>query len=236
MMHKSTTSRCAQYAHPEVLVSYAGTGIVREDVSILLRNIEEMVKDGATFGPGETIQLGWLYGQFREHSPGLLSLYEPDLQAFPVAWVPGVTNILSINRFQLDVADSFGLREQAEFTTFCHSCLICSQFRAGIDFFMTRWLPDKADSGWFIGCLDDSHDHNDPDNLLCLSTYELATNVSRSPLMYLALPPDVAVEITNGLPQAGLSDKPLPIVPGSFVDALYQKATQSAGGKTESGI
>jgi hypothetical protein len=223
MAHKTTT-RCRLSARPEFVLSYADTGVVSEDVDNLIRILENMVEGGSTFKPGETVEVGWLYGQVREHSPGVLTLYEPDLKAFPVRWVPGVTNILVTTRFQLDTADSFGLSEQVAFTTFRHACLICSNFRAGIDFFMSRAEPENAISGWFIGCLDERHDHNDANNLICLSTYELITRVSRSPLFYLALPPDVIVEVKNELPRAELSDRPLEIAPGSFVEALYRQA------------
>lgn len=41
---------------------------------------------------------------------------------------------------------------------------------------MNRTEPDgERDSGWFVGCLDDDHDHNDSDNLLCVSLYEAYT-------------------------------------------------------------
>jgi hypothetical protein len=223
-MRHSATSRCHLSAHPEILVSYAESGVIPDDVDNLIRTLEAMVATGSVFAPGETIQVGWLYDQFREQGQGVLTLYEPDLKAFPVSWVPGITNTLVTKRLQLDVADSFGLREQAEFTTFRHSCLICSQFRAGIDFLMSRVSPENAISGWFIGCLDERHDHNSTNHLLCLSTYELITRVSSSPLSYLALPPDVVVEVKNELPRVALSDKPLEIARGSFVEALYRRA------------
>jgi hypothetical protein len=226
-MRESTTTRCKQFAHPEVVVGYADTGVVQEDVANLIRILESMVEAGSSFEPGETVEVGWLYGQFREHHAGALTLYEPDLKAFPVSWVLGVTNILVTKRFQLDVADSFDLRERASFTTFRHSCLICSEYRAGIDFFMSRSQPENATSGWFIGCLNEQHDHNDPNKLICISTYELVTRVSRSPLMYLALPPEVIVEVKNELPRAALSDRPLSIASGSFVAALYERAARA---------
>ena len=38
---------------------------------------------------------------------------------------------------------------------------------------MTRSDPtDSADSGWFVGCLADDHDHQQPANLTRVSLYE----------------------------------------------------------------
>jgi hypothetical protein len=183
-----------------------------------------MVAEGNTFGPGQTIQIGWLYGQFRPHLSAGLTIYEPDLDLFPVNWVPGVTNILRTKRAQVDVADSFGLRDQATFSSFRHSCLHCTAFSRECDFFMSRWEPKETDSGWFIGCLTGDHDHDDTANLRRVSTYELVTRVSLAPLIYLALPPEVIVTVQGGLPSAGLPDRELPIQPGSFLHAVYERS------------
>jgi hypothetical protein len=123
------------------------------------------------------------------------------------------------NRVHLDVAASLGLREEAHIPSVLDACLICTNLVNVKDYFMSRQMPTGALTGWFIGCLAPTCDHDNPSNLYCLSTYELAVRVSRQPLPYLALPPGIEVIVRRGQPSFTLRGRVLPVLEGSFLKA-----------------
>ena len=65
---------------------------------------------------------------------------------------------------------------------------------------MERQSNEGIDSGWFIGCEDLNHDHNNAENLSCISLYEAVLLYAPILLFFLALPPgSMVIEKDNEL-------------------------------------
>jgi hypothetical protein len=80
------------------------------------------------------------------------------------------------------------------FPSLQQSCLVCARSKDRVDFAMERFAPSNNDSGWYLGCTDTDHDHNNPDNLRRISLYELACDVPAS-VPFFALPKRSVVEV-----------------------------------------
>ena len=100
------------------------------------------------------------------------------------------------------------------------ACLICTEFAHGEDFFMERFAPQRNESGWFLGCMNEQHDHNDPNVLKLVSLYELIVRLNKKALPYFALPVGAQI-IVEGANATFLSNgvKLLPLT-GSLLDDL----------------
>jgi hypothetical protein len=214
------TSKCSQHGHPEFVLEAGETSIPEVHLRDLVRTIEEMVAQGSVFKPGDTIRIGWMSTLVQPCDASRLTLHEPDMQSIPVQWVPGVTESLRHKMVQIYTLDSFSLRQEMSMPSFRHTMLVCTTF-AEPGFFMTRTNPsekNKADTGWFVGCLNDGHDHNDPKNLRCISLYEVFIK-QRGIQNFVAFPIGSMILVD---PQHQLrvwkNDAELSILPGSFLD------------------
>jgi hypothetical protein len=87
---------------------------------------------------------------------------------------------------------------------------------------------NERDSGWFVGCRDHGHDHNDPGNLRCLSLYEAYLG-QRGIQGFVTFPAGatVVIERKNGVTIFN-EGEPLRIVRGSFLDAWLQGMADGA--------
>lgn len=61
---------------------------------------------------------------------------------------------------------------------------------------MERFEATGNDSGWYLGCVDEDHDHNDPKNLQRVSLYEIACGMLTC-VPFLSLPPKIQVKVKN---------------------------------------
>jgi hypothetical protein len=178
-----TTSKCGQHGHPEFVLEAGKTSIPEVHLRELVRTIE----DGSVFKPGDTFQVGWMWTLVQPYDASRLTLREPDMESIPIRWVPGVTETLWHRMVQVYTLDSFSLRQEINMPHFRHTLLVCTRFAQPV-FMMTRTSPsqkNKADSGWFVGCYGDDHDHNSPANLLCLSkiSYRFLQNARRKQML-----------------------------------------------------
>jgi hypothetical protein len=151
-----------------------------------------------------------------------LALREPDMRSMPIQWVPGITHTLRQKMLQVFMLDSVSLRDEMQIPSIRQSLVVCTGYKAR-EFFMARSKgASESDSGWFVGCLDGEHDHNDPSNLRCVSLYEAYLG-QRGIQGFVTFPEGTAVVVdsTNGL-SILREGEPLGIVRGGFLDSWFQ--------------
>jgi hypothetical protein len=215
-----TTRTCARYGHPEFTLEADEEKVPGSYLTDIAQGIEEMVAQGSDFKPNETFQIGWMVTQVAEHSAGRLTLLEPDMQAFPVRWVPGITETLRQMMLQLFTLDSVSLRDQMAIATMDQSCVVCSRHHLPELFLSRNDGIGPGDSGWFVGCLDRQHDHNDPANIHRVSLYK-AFLQQPGIIGYVAFPPGSTIVVDQETGVTITKDgKDLRILAGSFLDRM----------------
>jgi hypothetical protein len=218
-----TTKNCGEYGQREISVAYDAELVLEIDVKWLVGWLESETANGRRFLASETIQIGWMVTKLETFNDGMIEICEPDMKAFPVKFVSSVTNTLIHLRFQKMVAESIGCGKELSFPSLRQSAITCNSIgrRAGV--FMDRLSPKDNDSGWFVGCVDSNHDHQDPKNLLRKSLYEIVVRDEPIILRYLALPPGISVYIRDGIPVFRRGGNDLAILQNSFLAASLSK-------------
>jgi len=211
------TRSCGRHGHAEFVVDVGD--VPQIDATWLIGYLEDAVAEGARFVPGETLQIGWMITRVETASAGRLTLYEPDLRSLPVRFVPGAAGALRHLRAQRDVAESVGLADALRFPSIADTAIVCTQYDHGHNWVMSRVDPEPGDSGWFVGCTVDSHDHEDPAALNRRSLYEVAVHVPEI-VEYLARPPSSEVIVRRaGMPIIAFDSEVRRIEPGSYLAA-----------------
>lgn len=200
---KITTTNCSKYNHPEIELYFDDSYIVNRDIEWYLNLLESNVKSGTIYKPEQIIQIGCMVNKVMSSTPKTIKLQEPDLKEFPVNFIDSVTNTLKILRLQKDIVSSVHSYDLMSFTSIMQSCIICNSNSDGIDdgTVLHRVEVDEAeplDSGWFIGCLDQTHDHNDPNNLVRTSLYSVFLDFPNY-IKFFALPAGTYIEIADGI-------------------------------------
>lgn len=215
MLLTRTTTSCDAHSHPEFEAEYESTCALREDIDWLLSFLETTVAKGVKYSPGQFIQIGWMRDRVSAQGDNL-TLFEPDFTEAPVRFVRGVTNTLRQLRLQKSVAESVGLETKMLFPNIRQSGIVCSRHQDSIDFVMERVEPKNHDSGWFVGCDDPTHNHNDPANLQRLSLYELAV-AKPDCIAFLALPEHCFVKRLTGTTEIRYNQEVLEIKTNSYL-------------------
>lgn len=181
-----------------------------------------MVRNGSVFRPGQTFQIGWMITQVHQHDATHLTLFEPDMESMPIKWTPGITHSLRTLMLQLFMLDSVNLRSQMQPASAMHSLIACTRYTER-DFFMHRMTqPDASDTGWFVGCLDRSHNHNAPANLTRVSVYEAYLR-QRGAQGFLSLPVGSMIVFDQTAGISILKDgRALDIVEGSYLSRVFE--------------
>lgn len=220
-----TTTKCAQFRHPEFFLEANESQVPDVHLTRIVQTLEGMVAHGSVFKPGQTYQVGWMLTLVQSHDASRLTLHEPDMQAMPMRWIPGITETLRQMMVQLYTLDSFSLRQEINVPSVLQSLIACTQY-TDPSFFMERGAPsakNKADTGWFVGCLHKDHNHNDAANLRCISVYE-AFLQQRGILNFMAFPlGSMIVMDQKAALKAWKDGNQLSIVPGSFLDKTLSK-------------
>lgn len=211
------TTTCEHHGHPELRIAYDSDVVLANDAEWLLRWIEESVAGGMRFEIGQTCQVGWIVTQIRLHESGDLILWEPDMQGLPVQWSEAVNYTLAHLRTQKDVVESVLGAEDLLFPSMCQSALICTRIANSGGVVMERVEPNNTDSGWFCGCREAGHDHNDVAELRRVSLYEAAVRHATQIVPYLALPPGILACVSGGPPEVFRDGELLTFKPGSYL-------------------
>ena len=139
----------------------------------------------------------------------------------PVVWSESVSHTLAHLRAQKDVVESVMVGEEISFPSMRESAIICTRLAQGENFIMERIQPSGMDSGWFCGCWENNHDHNDPAELRCVSLYEATVRYSSEIVPYLALPSGFSVVVRNGAPILYKDGEPLAFKKMSYLEMRY---------------
>lgn len=217
------TTKCRRYGHPEFRVSYdPAVVVVADDVEWFIGWLQDSVAEGTWYKAGETCQIGWVLVQVRQHDGDELTFYEPDMGSFPIEWTEGVTSTLSQLRRQKDVVESVLGAEEVSFPSLRQSAIVCTRLGQYADMILERTNPEGLDSGWFCGCREDDHDHNNVAELRKVSLYEAAVRYAPQIVPYLAFPPGVLVALCDDAPVIFHHGEPLEFLPGSYLAARYR--------------
>ena len=211
------TTRCHTKGHPEFTILCDEHLTSEVGAPWLVSWLEERVIAGEVFRPGESIQVGWMYDLILSRPDGTLGIQEPDFEQVPVAWVESVTHTLRHIWYQKEVAASVALAPR--FPSYRQSAVVCTRLRDTSVVFMHRGDPSDHDSGWFIGCYDDDHDHQDVTQLVSVSLFEAAVSWDQRFIAYAALPSGCYVVAGQGPPVITMDDEALEIVPGSLLSS-----------------
>jgi len=221
------TRNCCAYAHPEIVIRC--DPLVSPEAPHVISWIENMVAAGRSFRAGKTVQIGCSVCAIRHADEGRMMLHEPDFHGMPLVFVPSVTWTLMAIRTQKNVLDSFGLDQQhGRFPSIWDNVLRCKDFNAANGLMMCR-NPEAAEAGWFLGCLDESHDHSAPANLVRESLYAV---ICRHPQItdFLSMPEGsmIVLDDTGQLLSAlDANDQELQVRPQSYLDQKARLQSQA---------
>ena len=223
MAHLQTTA-CRLHRHPEFRISYDPALVpVKDDVLWFVNWLESSVAGGERFADGQTCEVGWMILQIRMDAAGFLTLWEPDMQELPIAWVESVSQTLAHLRLQKDICESVLPAGLARFPSLLQSVIICNRVGRSETLVMERILPNgERDSGWYCGCSGDEHDHNNVEQLLKVSLYEAAVRYSPRIVPYLALPEGILLQAGGDRPRIFRDGELLDFKPGSYLASLYR--------------
>ncbi|MBL8913978.1 MAG: hypothetical protein JNM17_24960 [Archangium sp.] len=191
-----TTTQCSALGHSEFTIHFERDVPVPGLELMLIGYFEGAVKSGTKFKPGQTVQLGWATLRLTQREDGTLGVLEPDLK-HELKWVESVDQSLFETWRQKEVLESLGLSARADFPRQALQAIVCSRVWEATGFLMGRAeATGPTDSGWFIGCMDESHDHQATEALSVIPLIELAVRLP--PLaQFLALPVGVDVIATG---------------------------------------
>jgi len=147
---RACTQKCKEHGHLEFSVQCDDTSALSPSLKWLLGWIEREV-------------VGWSWLEIRQRPDGTLGLFEPDFQSLPVKFVDSVSNTLLHLFLQKCVAESLGLENEMTVPSLRDGAIVCTEFGSTEGFIMSRVTPKPADSGWFLGCDSEAHDHQSPD-------------------------------------------------------------------------
>jgi hypothetical protein len=216
------TKNCHKRKHPEILIRVEPKTVLDSDIEWLVSTLEESVQSGTKYEHGEKLQIGWMITEFRSHDSGLLCLHEPDMKSLPLQFIPSVTTTLRHLRLHKDVVGSFEPALEVDFPMLSQSAIICTRLKGSEYCIMSRVEPDGDDSGWFVGCTDDEHDHDDPRELTRVSLYELVLKYHAPVLAFLALPPEASLTTEEGTLRAFYRERKIRTRKGSFLEGCYK--------------
>jgi hypothetical protein len=201
------------------------SAVPQQHVEQFIQTLEGMVEGGSVFAPGQTLQVGWMITQVQRYDETRLTLFEPDMRSLPVKYVPGVTETLRQMMLQLFVIDSLGVtRNEMDIPSIRQSVVVCDRYLEASGVLLMRGkAQNKSDSGWFIGCLDKEHDHQNTQNLAKIPLYDAFLN--RNAIQgWMAFPSGTLIALQGGQPPQVFRDgKELMILPDSFLDRLHHR-------------
>ncbi|OLO98838.1 hypothetical protein BVU76_28760 [Mycolicibacterium porcinum] len=217
MAQRRTTAGAS--GHPEFTLEYEPDVVTELGIEWLASWLEDCIRSGTRFSVGETIAIGWLNCYVTDHGDGTLGLSEPDFENVPPNLITGVSNTVTQLWYQREVADSVGLAAELEFPRYDQFAMTCERFVSVDTVLMHRYTHEEDESGWYIGCADDDHDHDEA-KLRYATLYELA--VAKPAIVgFLALPPDCSVLLGGGAPLVVRQREPLPVREGSLLATMF---------------
>ena len=218
------TSACSPHGHPEVSFVFAEHVPVPGLEKMLLGYFERQVAGGVRFLPGQTIDLAGSVLRTFDRGDGTLGVRDAGADGQPVEPESAHRGLMRTWMRQ-EVARSYGF--SPEFPALNAGALVCTATGTSRHALMLKRLPpvDARDSGWYVGCTDERHDHDQEANLQHVA---LGAIPQHFPWLdqFFALPvgTELVVEMAERvrvpvLWRAGQAD-PIPPLEGSLVAAL----------------
>ncbi|MEQ8351804.1 MAG: hypothetical protein RH862_09990 [Leptospiraceae bacterium] len=171
-MPQYITYDLTSYAHREFLLEY--TNAQRPDVELIADILRTSISTGTPLEPGDKVQIGCYLCRVIDRGD-YLGLEEPSFPSDPLEWVDSVDATAHYLRLQKAAAESCNLADDLSFPAITHTAFVCSAIDSAEGIFMDRVGPvSDQDSGWFIACSDQNHDHDSRDNLRQESLYVLS--------------------------------------------------------------
>lgn len=188
-----------------VMVSWSEHDSRQKFLLQLLRFLEDYLRrQPKRILPGETLHYGWTTlcfvdepHHFHETDSEMLFLEEiqAPLSSDPPSYIPGVAHTVALMQFQENAMRRNAVSGDVIYPHRSHSALVCTRIAptaAPLPSPMMAhraWQPHDQQSGWFVGCCDHTHDHNQPNELAIVHLYHL---VEQFPALfpYLAMPVD----------------------------------------------
>lgn len=184
-MAEFITTRCSEKHHPEVCLS------VDEDSDLspdwLLEYFTAEVTRGVRFEAGQTVQIGWILVQLNFADNGVLEIWEPDFDSFPIRWHRGANNVLRHMIIQRSICEALGC--EPLFPSLRHAGIISPRFSQSQEFTMSRDQPVDSDSGWVFAEVDYAGSEGE-----FRSLYQIALDNMRI-IPFLALPMGASITI-----------------------------------------
>jgi hypothetical protein len=152
--------------------------------------------------PGQTLRYGWTMLRFvsdRQNLSGagpdalLIEEMQAPFSREEPSYVPGVAYTLALMQLQHEALRRNRVTGDAIYPHYSQSAMVCRRVTPETVHSLRplkadrAWEPDSRQSGWFIGCCDQGHDHDNPDELALVHLLHL---VERFPGLfpYLAMP------------------------------------------------
>jgi hypothetical protein len=217
---RAATETCKKHGQHEITAECGDEGYLAPGLKSLLEWIEKETASGRRFLPEQTVQFGWSILEIRQRTDGTIGLFEPDFLSMPVRFVDNVSNTLRHLLLQKSVSESLDFKDEMQIPSLRAGAIICTKFGATNGFVMSRVEPQAADSGWFFGCDNASHDHQSTNNLRRVSLYEAAIRHEDRIIPFLGLPPDIFVGFGGPVPYFSRGERELVIRRDSY---LYRK-------------
>jgi len=184
-MPEYRTTTLGQFGHPEMVanVSQEYYGSLKGFFSIL----ENCVKNGDVYKPGQTVQLGWMVTKLFARHDGAIEFCEPNLEEMPIKWCLGLNRTLRDLMIQHEVCSVLDL--EPVFPTILDVGLLSAALIDGRDeFLMSREVTSEKDCGWAFLELD----YTELSVSYC-SLFEIA--LARPMIIpFLAIPPNCRVD------------------------------------------
>lgn len=229
-MENVKSDYCHLRKHAEFVIYFDPTCVLKQDAEWLIDHLESQVLNGVVFKAEQTIQIGWMVLKIAKEDDQYLTLQEPDFREIPIKFNLSVNNALTHLRMQKDTFESLDIRSGLQFPSILQSAIACTKYDDSGGFFLSRTKENKNDSGWFMGCTDIGHNHNNALNLKRLSLYELAC--SREELIqFMALPEGVCVFSSLGIIKVEFNGRELTPKNGSFLQKMLIQNQRAGGSK-----
>ncbi|MEM5426504.1 immunity protein Imm33 domain-containing protein [Paraburkholderia ferrariae] len=223
------TVDCKRFAHPEFQIQVANDAIPAQDISWLLRFLEQRVADGERFRVGETLQIGWMLTMLDAGAADTLRITEPDMKEIPIKFIDSVNNTLMHLRNQKDVVESVAMDLQPDFPLLRQSAVVHAGYKSACRVLLTRDPAHETDSGWSLTDLNDEDGSQNPAQFIRISLYQLG--VDRPDLIkFFALPPGLQVAVNDPQIHVIGPEGEMQPIPGSYLEALNNRRLQRHSG------
>jgi hypothetical protein len=180
-------------------------GVPDEAAERVLRYVSDYVaKSGQHVRANETMRYGWSTIRFAPTtSAELLNVEELANPLSPTAdtYITGAAKAISILTTQDATAKRNGVARPGHHPHRSEMAVLCRRLRPTpppkVMVFDRLKAGRSEDSGWFLGCGNPNHNHNDPGELTRLHLIHILTLDSRI-ISYLAMPEDTRIVFDHG--------------------------------------